>query len=111
MPLWVLFRFIRDTLFHVDPDQLGDTADPVGTLAAAYLAIFLDGTWNSSFAEHKRYDTVSTADGEEHTVAELGNEWKAEHSHRARAARALLAALASLLAESPVFVDREKRSP
>ena len=43
VPLWVLFRFIRDTLFHVDPDQLGDTADPVGTLATAYLATFLDG--------------------------------------------------------------------
>ncbi|GLY65423.1 TetR/AcrR family transcriptional regulator [Amycolatopsis taiwanensis] len=43
VPLWVLFRFIRDTLFHSDPDQLGDTTDPVNTLASAYLATFLEG--------------------------------------------------------------------
>jgi inosine/xanthosine triphosphate pyrophosphatase family protein len=30
--------------------------------------------------------------GEEQTVAELGNEWKADNSHRARAARDLLRA-------------------
>jgi XTP/dITP diphosphohydrolase len=39
------------------------------------------------------YDPIFVPDGEERTVAELGNEWKAEHSHRACAARALLAAL------------------
>ena len=36
------------------------------------------------------FDPVFAPDGEERTVAELGNEWKAKHSHRARAARALL---------------------
>jgi len=36
------------------------------------------------------YDPVFVPDGEERTVAELGNEWKAGHSHRARAARSLL---------------------
>lgn len=36
------------------------------------------------------FDPVFIPDGEERTVAELGNEWKAEHSHRAEAARALL---------------------
>jgi XTP/dITP diphosphohydrolase len=35
------------------------------------------------------YDPVFVPDGEELTVAQLGNAWKAEHSHRARAARAL----------------------
>jgi XTP/dITP diphosphohydrolase len=39
------------------------------------------------------YDPVFIPEGEEQTVAELGNDWKAEHSHRARAARALLRAL------------------
>ena len=39
------------------------------------------------------FDPVFVPDGEEQTVAELGDEWKAEHSHRANAARALLAAL------------------
>ena len=35
------------------------------------------------------YDPIFVPDGESRTVAELGNEWKHEHSHRARAARAL----------------------
>ena len=39
------------------------------------------------------YDPVFVPNGEEQTVAELGNEWKAEHSHRARAASALRSAL------------------
>ena len=39
------------------------------------------------------YDPVFVPVGEERTVAELGNEWKRGHSHRALAAQALLAAL------------------
>jgi len=39
------------------------------------------------------YDPIFVPDGEERTVAELGDEWKAENSHRARAAQALLAEL------------------
>jgi XTP/dITP diphosphohydrolase len=35
------------------------------------------------------FDPVFVPDGEQRTVAELGNEWKSEHSHRARAAAAL----------------------
>jgi XTP/dITP diphosphohydrolase len=35
------------------------------------------------------YDPVFVPEGESRTVAELGNEWKARHSHRARAALAL----------------------
>jgi XTP/dITP diphosphohydrolase len=38
------------------------------------------------------YDPIFVPVGEERTVAELGNEWKAENSHRARAARDLLRA-------------------
>jgi XTP/dITP diphosphohydrolase len=41
------------------------------------------------------YDPVFVPNGEERTVAELGDEWKAQSSHRARAARALLKALAA----------------
>jgi XTP/dITP diphosphohydrolase len=40
------------------------------------------------------FDPVFVADGEVRTVAELGDAWKAEHSHRALAAQALLASLA-----------------
>jgi XTP/dITP diphosphohydrolase len=39
------------------------------------------------------YDPIFIPAGAERTVAELGNEWKAEHSHRAHAARALVRAL------------------
>jgi XTP/dITP diphosphohydrolase len=39
------------------------------------------------------YDPVFVPEGEAKTVAELGNAWKRLHSHRARAARALLRAL------------------
>ena len=35
------------------------------------------------------FDPIFVPDGETRTVAELGNDWKAERSHRARAARAL----------------------
>ena len=40
------------------------------------------------------FDPVLVPLGETRTVAELGNDWKAEHSHRALAARDLLAAAA-----------------
>jgi XTP/dITP diphosphohydrolase len=39
------------------------------------------------------YDPIFVPDGEERNVAELGDDWKRVHSHRARAAAALRAAL------------------
>ena len=39
------------------------------------------------------YDPIFVPDGESKSVAILGNRWKAEHSHRARAARALREAI------------------
>jgi XTP/dITP diphosphohydrolase len=39
------------------------------------------------------FDPIFVPNGEERTVAELGNEWKRQHSHRANAASALLVAL------------------
>jgi XTP/dITP diphosphohydrolase len=39
------------------------------------------------------FDPIFVPDGEERTVAELGDRWKAENSHRARAAKALLVAV------------------
>ncbi len=53
------------------------------------------GTLEGAIAEERRgfagfgYDPVFVPAGETRTVAELGDEWKREHSHRARAARAL----------------------
>ena len=43
------------------------------------------------------YDPVFVPKGEARTVAELGDDWKALNSHRARAAQALLRALAGAL--------------
>jgi XTP/dITP diphosphohydrolase len=57
------------------------------------------GTLEGAIAESPRgsegfgFDPVFVPTGEERTVAELGNEWKSRHSHRAEAARALLARL------------------
>ena len=53
------------------------------------------GTLSGRIAEEPRgtegfgYDPIFQPAGESRTVAELGNEWKALHSHRAMAARAL----------------------
>ena len=53
------------------------------------------GTLSGRIAEGPRgtegfgYDPVFLPAGESRTVAELGNGWKAQHSHRAMAARAL----------------------
>lgn len=41
------------------------------------------------------FDPVLIPEGEDRTVADLGNAWKRDHSHRARAARALLQAVPS----------------
>jgi XTP/dITP diphosphohydrolase len=46
------------------------------------------------------FDPVFVPKGEQRTVAELGDEWKAEHSHRARAARELTHQLAEHVARS-----------
>jgi XTP/dITP diphosphohydrolase len=42
------------------------------------------------------YDPIFVPEGEEQTVAELGNDWKLENSHRARAARDLLRAFSAM---------------
>jgi XTP/dITP diphosphohydrolase len=46
-------------------------------------------------AEGFGYDPIFVPEGETRSVAELGNAWKAAHSHRARAARSLAEALAA----------------
>jgi XTP/dITP diphosphohydrolase len=54
------------------------------------------GTLKGRIAEEARgsggfgFDPVIIPEGEQRTVAELGNNWKRDNSHRARAARALV---------------------
>jgi XTP/dITP diphosphohydrolase len=61
--------------------------------------IFARGTLEGSIAWAPRgnegfgYDPIFVPDGQTATVAELGNAWKARHSHRAKASRALAEAL------------------
>ena len=64
----------------------GEERRGIGTLEGR-LALKARGTEGFGF------DPIFVPDGEELTVAELGNGWKVEHSHRANAARALRAAL------------------
>jgi len=61
--------------------------------------IAVEGTLEGAIGEEPRgtggfgYDPVFVPEGETRTVAELGDDWKAGRSHRARAARALAGAL------------------
>jgi XTP/dITP diphosphohydrolase len=73
-------------LVAVSPD--GRATRGTGTLEGT---IALEPRGSEGFG----FDPVFVPLGEEQTVAELGDAWKSEYSHRARAAKALLAALAS----------------
>lgn len=55
----------------------------------------LEGTIGHEACGHEGfgYDPIFVPDGEQRTVAELGNDWKRDNSHRARAAHALLESL------------------
>ena len=60
----------------------GEEVRATGTLAGAIAS-------ERRGSEGFGYDPIFVPDGETRTVAELGDAWKAEHSHRARAARGL----------------------
>ena len=63
--------------------------------------VVADCTLDGSIADRARgdggfgYDPIFVPDGETSTVAELGDEWKRRHSHRARAAAALVSSLSA----------------
>ena len=69
--------------------------DPAGEELHTTGALEGDIALSPRGSEGFGYDPIFVPTGETETVAELGNAWKAEHSHRGRAARAL----AHLLAE------------
>jgi XTP/dITP diphosphohydrolase len=68
-------------------------------LAPSGDEIHVRGVLEGELARERRgdagfgYDPIFIPDGYDLTVAELGDEWKRVHSHRARAAQALLEAL------------------
>ena len=87
--------------------ELGDDTDrraryvcELVVLDPAGAEIRSSGTLDGEIAHEARgaegfgYDPIFVPLGQSLTVAELGNAWKAEHSHRARAARALAQGLA-----------------
>ncbi len=68
----------------LSPD--GEEVDALGTLEGK---IALEPRGSGGFG----YDPIFVPAGEERTVAELGDDWKRTHSHRARAAASLSAVL------------------
>lgn len=76
--------------FAPDGNELRGTGVLDGTIAAAPAG-------DEGFG----FDPLFVPDGETQTVAELGDAWKALHSHRARAAQALRRELASLSTAPP----------
>jgi XTP/dITP diphosphohydrolase len=76
-------RYVSE-LVAIAPD--GVEVRGSGTLSGRIAA-------SSSGAGGFGFDPVFVPDGESLTVAELGDAWKADHSHRARAAHALRDAL------------------
>jgi XTP/dITP diphosphohydrolase len=86
--------------------ELGDEADRRARYVSELVAIAPDGTVTRGtgvvegrIADAPRgdggfgYDPVFVPDGEKRTIGELGDEWKAQQSHRARSAQALREAL------------------
>ena len=83
-------------------EELGDTRDRRARYVCELVVLAPDGrehrasgTLEGEITHERRggegfgYDPIFVPVGESRTVAELGNGWKSEHSHRARAARAL----------------------
>jgi XTP/dITP diphosphohydrolase len=97
--------------------ELGDEEDRRARYVCELVLIGPDGeelrgtgTLDGSISTEPRgtegfgYDPVFVPEGEARTVAEIGNAWKAENSHRARAARALREAGGGLLGIGPPAV-------
>jgi XTP/dITP diphosphohydrolase len=89
-------------------ERLGDEPDRRARMVAWLVALSPDGSelvgsgvLEGAIARERRgaggfgYDPIFVPEGETRTVAELGDDWKREHSHRGRAARALDTAVRS----------------
>ncbi len=87
-------------------ERLGDEEDRRARYVCHLVAIGPEGRSTSAWASSRvgsptspagsegfGYDPIFVPEQEERTVAELGDAWKRQHSHRARAAQALEAQL------------------
>jgi XTP/dITP diphosphohydrolase len=76
-------------------DRRGRYVSVLVAISPAGEELVARGELRGTFATEPRgsegfgYDPIFVPEGETSTVAELGNEWKSTHSHRARAAQAL----------------------
>ena len=92
-------RLLRE-LQNVD-DRRGRYVCTIVAIDPAGEEVAVVGALDGLIAREQRgsegfgYDPIFVPNGQERTVAELGNAWKREHSHRARAAAALAAALSA----------------
>jgi XTP/dITP diphosphohydrolase len=82
------------------PDRRARFVTALAAIAPDGVELVVRGVLEGHIAEARSgeagfgYDPVFVPAGETETTAELGNAWKAEHSHRSRAARELLRLLA-----------------
>ena len=84
---------------RAEADRRARMVAVIVALAPSGEEICVRGVLEGAVAPERRgeggfgYDPIFVPDGFEHTVAELGDEWKVESSHRGRAARALASAV------------------
>jgi XTP/dITP diphosphohydrolase len=82
-----------------EPDRRARYVSAIVAIAPGGAELVATGTLAGTVADAPRgdegfgYDPIVVPEGEARTVAELGDGWKAEHSHRARAAQELARAL------------------
>ena len=81
------FRCVIACIAPRRPASPSSTAEPLRAQGALAGEIALSPRGEGGFG----YDPVFVPRGHSQTVAELGERWKSEHSHRAEAARSLLA--------------------
>jgi XTP/dITP diphosphohydrolase len=92
-------KLLRELAGVEGPARRGRYRATLVALSPARDEVVAEGALEGQVAPERRgtggfgYDPIFVPEGETHTVAELGDAWKAGNSHRARAAHALAARL------------------
>jgi XTP/dITP diphosphohydrolase len=90
-----------------EPNRRGRMVCTIVALGPGGEEVVVMGVLPGEIARERRgtggfgYDPVFIPEGEQRTVAELGDDWKRANSHRARAARALVAETERLVPDTP----------